>query len=142
MEKLMADKGKSKRGGARIGAGRPRTAEPRKAHSFSCTDTEAEAIKKILAFWRAYPDLIDNYCNKLLPKASDKHELKAPSLQWLESEDEQHINMTNISNSAKKKNFQWLESEAEEEASSNELAQRINRSVDVIAKGIAEILVK
>lgn len=142
MEKLELENEKSGRGGARPGAGRPKSAEPRKAHSFSCTDAEAEMLKKLLDFLRAYPELIEQYVQKAVAKNAPKVKTvakKKPELQWLESEEE---SLSSLKKPTGKKTagFQWLESEDEEQASAAEIAERIKRSVDTAAKGVAEIL--
>lgn len=142
MEKLELENEKSGRGGARPGAGRPKSVEPRKAHSFSCTDAEAEMLKKLLDFLRAYPELIGQYVQKVVAKNAPKVKTAAkmkPELQWLESEEE---SLSSLRKSSGRKNasFQWLESEDEEQTSAAEQAERIKRSVDTAAKGVAEIV--
>lgn len=142
MDNKQPNNEKNTRGGARPGAGRPKMVEPRKAHSFSCTDTEAAMIKKLLLFLRTYPELIDGYCKRLLAKDTDKEASKVPSLQWLESEEESEANQKTVADKKTTTDFQWLESEAEEKASSKEISERVSRSTDAIARGIAEMLIK
>lgn len=142
MEKQEFENEKGGRGGARPGAGRPKSAEPRKAHSFSCTDAEAETLKKLLEFLRAYPELIGQYVQKAVAKNAPKVKMvvkKKPELQWLESEEERLSSLKKPSG-REKASFQWLESEEEEQTSTAELAERIKRSVDTAAKGVAEII--
>lgn len=107
-------------GGARPGAGRPKVAEPRRAHSFSCTDPEAAIIKRVLEFLRARPELTERFLKEMvklqesLPKQYQASSVK--NLQWLESEEESKGVLKHTEQSeakAKTKNLQWLESEEE-----------------------------
>lgn len=130
-------------GGARPGAGRPKSSsEPRKAHSFSCTDAEAQYLKKLLAFIREHNELIDAYCQKLhqeKSKATSFFGVKVTNeLQWFISED---IRTENLKNKLDKSNneFQWLESEAEK---AQRKAEPSKDKEDYTARVLAEILVQ
>lgn len=131
-------------GGARPGAGRPRLEDPRRAHSFSCTDSEAEIIRKVLAFLRAYPELLKEQINQNslsgLNSTGSASKKGGQRLQWLESEEETYLTLP-----AKKVDapssyeLQWLESEAEQEAMVK-AEPTVRKSVLEAAKGLASII--
>lgn len=130
-------------GGARPGAGRPKSnTEPRKAHSFSCTDAEAECLKKLLTFLRAHSELIEKYCTKLVQEQASSTSffgIKITNeLQWLKSEETRSDSLINKLDSNE---FQWLES-AEEKAMTKKEKECVQSKNDYSARVIAEILVQ
>lgn len=52
-------------GGRRAGSGRKKLTDPRKAHSWSCTEAEAEKISKLLNFLREKDYIIKEYIDRL-----------------------------------------------------------------------------
>lgn len=127
-------------GGARPGAGRPKSGEPRKAHSFSCTDAEAEYLKKLLVFIREHNELINKYRTTLVQQQEQSTSFfgikVSNELHWLSSESARSESlMTKLSHS--NKDLQWLESEEELQEST---ASKASSKDENTARLIAEIL--
>lgn len=55
-------------GGKRPGSGRKKTENPRKAHTFSCTEEEAKTLKALLEFMRSGEPITEINLNSIINK--------------------------------------------------------------------------